>query len=112
MITCEVNEAFLKLVLNTLVQNELRPKDIPAEFIEVDTLLYQDNGKEKIAVFVAFLQDYQKPDNTLDEYILKKLVAEVEERDLTSVVSDISVNLWQWKNKKIVFSPILEEGLV
>lgn len=109
VVECEANEAFLKVVFTNLVRNVLQNQQVSSEYLDVDTFTYSEKGEQKIAVFVAFLQDYEQPNKDLDEAVLQQLVDEVQARDLTNSVDDISVNLWQWTGGKATFSPIWEE---
>lgn len=70
---------------------------------EVDIFPYRDeDGRRRVALFVAFLQDYQEVNDDLDSQVLTFLLQATERLHLEEVVNDISVNALQARGGKLL----------
>lgn len=98
----EFNEAYLRVSLANIARGVVSVRGVTGEFFDLDVFPYQDFDKsEKFAVFVAFVQDYRDPDESLEVSVLKELVNHVKSEKLQSLVNDISVNALQWRNNRV-----------
>lgn len=98
------DKEFASLVLHSLALNVM--KSVPAlvpvltsEFFQVRHAVYRDmDGQAKVAMGVAYLQDFQEPDEKLDGVVLQALLRELEARNLDLLVNDVTVNLLQLRD--------------
>lgn len=98
----KINEAYLRVSLANLARNVLDGRGVNREYFDLDIFSYtDDDGRNKFAVFVAFVQDYEDPDESLEVNVLKELVNHVKAEKLQSLVNDISVNALQWRGNRV-----------
>lgn len=89
------------MFVNT-VRGLVLDRGISNEYFDLDVLKYKDADKtEKVAVFVAFVQDFREHDESLEVTVLSELVKQVKDLKLQNLVNDISVNALQWRDKKV-----------
>lgn len=98
----EINAAYLRVSLANLAKSVVDGRGVTGEYFDLDIFSYQDDDKkQKYAVFVAFVQNYEDPDESLEVNVLKELVNHVKAEKLQSLVNDISVNALQWRDNRV-----------
>lgn len=64
-------------------------------FYSVDAASYSEQGERRLALFIAFVQDYRQADPQLEERVLVEVEHLLQTHHLLQVVADISVNAHQ-----------------
>lgn len=97
-----LNEAFLKLTISTSIRDFAHDNNLDENYVETDVFSYKDGSRERLAIFVAFIQSYENPVEFLDEKMLAFLVDKVKEMKVDDMVDDICVNFLQWRKGELV----------
>lgn len=88
---------FRGMISNRVSKNFAEITD--SEFYRVSVKSYiDDDFKCKVAVSMSYLQDFEKPDNNLDNTIINYIHEELKKQNLEFLVNDISVNVLQLRN--------------
>lgn len=96
--TKETNEAYVKAILLQTLRARFASLGLDYEYLDFDVLTIKSKSRVTMAVFVAFIQDYDNVIENADKEVLKLLVAKVKNSKLTGVINDVSVNFLQWNN--------------
>ncbi len=94
------NEAFLRVTISTAVRSFLARSGVEEDFIDVDVFSYNPNDDSpRAAIFVAFIQDFNKIDPHLEEKCLNFVVRLIQDLQCSTEVDDINVNKLQWRKR-------------
>lgn len=95
------------LVLRNIVYNIFRSNDelkaiLEGDFFKLRHKPYVDDDKlTKVAIGVAYLQDYRDFNDDLDNQVALALVREIQKLNLDLVFNDITVNLSHIRNSEV-----------
>lgn len=91
---CTAVRVRIQSVLRWLLEDLHDNKD--QEFYSINTHAYEDDdGSMKVAVFIAFIQQFDKHSDNLEQSVEDRVVEWVKDNQLESVVNDICVNTRQ-----------------
>lgn len=89
--------------INPVAIDPVFPAIMDGEFYQSFVRAYMDNdGKTKIALGIAYLQDHKNVVLDLDHKVLKELSTIVENQNLELLVNDITVNMLQCRNGYLI----------
>lgn len=95
----EVVGAFLRTYYTSFLKHILPPfitgGDQPFFTLDIYPHLVTDE-EVRLALFLAFVQDHEASDETLDEKVLQALVKRTQALGLLPMFDDICVNFLQW----------------
>lgn len=96
--TKKPTEAYSRAILLQTLRARFASLGLDYEYLDFDILAIKTESQTKMAVIVAFVQDYDNVNENADEEVLQLLVEKVKSTDLSKVIDDISVNFLQWSN--------------
>ena len=89
--------------INPVAIDPVFPAIMDGEFYQSFVRAYMDNdGKTKIALGIAYLQDHKNVVLDLDHKVLKELSTIVENQNLELLVNDITVKILQSSNGYLI----------
>ena len=89
--------------INPVAIDPVFPAIMDGEFYQSFVRAYTDNdGKTKVALGIAYLQDHKNVVLNLDHKVLKELSTIVENQNLELLVNDITVNMLQCRNGYLI----------